>query len=1250
MHDRRDRLHLRQTFKWRIPLPVAQLNRTSGTPFPAGPPKKMSAEEDSGQLVWAPDCREGFVLGTIVDLGTDEIVVQPVGGDDCSLITARYDAVFPADQNQEKDVDDNCALMYLNEGTLLNNCRKRYERKQIYSYVANILVSINPYETIPDLYSEKTIKEYQGKSLGAMPPHIFAIADKAYRDMRRLRESQSVIVSGESGAGKTESQKCILRYLCENWGSSAGSIEKSILETNPILEAFGNAKTLRNNNSSRFGKFVEIHFGAELNVAGGFVSHYLLEKSRLCHQQTGERNYHVFYQLISGADDSTRQRLNLKSPEQFQYLKHGCTQFFVSESVRGKIPSTAISAECREEGFLEDSMVDDYSDFQTLSKALVDIGVPSTESSAIFDIIAALLHLGNIGFVENAEDSRGGCMVDPKAEESLACASRLLGLDVYELRHGLTSRMIQSRGGIKGTMIMVPLKIHEATAARDALAKAIYNRLFDFVVASINKSIPFGDSQSYIGVLDIAGFEFFAVNSFEQFCINYCNEKLQQFFNDRILKQEQELYEREGLDVPKIEYSDNQDCIDLFEMRPSGLLEMLDEESKLPCPTPQHFTAAVHQTHGTHFRLTAPRKSKLIENRKLRDDEGFMIRHYAGSVCYQTALFLEKNNDALHQSLEIIMEQSASTLLQQLFQRSEPPEAARGKVSGKLKVASVGSKFRAQLGVLLTKLQNTGTHFVRCIKPNAEMKPGQFEGAPILSQLKCAGMTSVLKLMQKGFPSRTMFADLYSMYKTLLPPHLESLDPRLFSKCLFHALGLNDTDFKFGLTKVFFRPGKFSEFDQLVRQDPENMKNLVDKVKSWLHCVRWKKAIYGVLVVVKIKNKMLHRAKCIERIQRRIRGIRARRFHRPRIAAFRRANALQLQIEALESTAMKMAEASRATWVANVESLKQKVEEAIQRIKIEVDLPKPVLKASVDALEEEMQKAIVGMSEQMNADEAARIREMEERLRREKERAEAEERERVEQERLRQERRRLEERRLKEEEEHRRQQTAREEAERKAEEERQKQEAQLEKERLDEELAKRIANDDNKKLIQNEIPADTREPKAASGNMELAISSGYDLSGWTYADLRDTINTSNNVELLAACRAEFHRRLRAYQNWKRANKTQDAGKGARVIFNEPVNAARVVPLAGSAPIQRYFKVPFINAHGTGYWYGHFSGQFITRQIEIQPSGKAILLSASKDAEKIENITLEESGLTRRKGAEIVENEFNSIWVGHGGAL
>jgi myosin-6 len=425
---------------------------------------------------------------------------------------------------------------------------------------------------------------------------------------------------------------------------------------------------------------------------------------------------------------------------------------------------------------------------------------------------------------------------------------------------------------------MVPLKVYEAQNARDALAKAMYSKLFDFIVTRIiNKSIPFSTSAHYIGVLDIAGFEYFQINSFEQFCINYCNEKLQQFFNERILKEEQSLYEREGLGLKKIDYIDNQDCIDLLEGKSSGIFDLLDEESKLPKPSPTHFTATVHSTHSNHFRLAVPRKSKLRNHREIRDDEGFLIRHFAGAVCYETNAFIEKNNDALHASLEGLMVETNNQLLKSLFSTDKTNQngnnnnsnnfnnnnnnnnfnfnnKSKTNSSGKLTFVSVGGKFRSQLLELMSKLNSTGTHFIRCVKPNLNMVAKQFEGSHILSQLRCSGMTSVLDLMQMGYPSRAAFADLYSMYSKYLPKELARLDSRLFCRALFKALGLNENEFRFGSTKVFFRPGKFAEFDQIMKSDPENLALLIKKVQKWLLASRWKKSQWCTLSVIKCEH------------------------------------------------------------------------------------------------------------------------------------------------------------------------------------------------------------------------------------------------------------------------------------------------------------------------------------------------------------------------------------------------------------
>ncbi|XP_014677124.1 PREDICTED: unconventional myosin-VI-like [Priapulus caudatus] len=728
---------------------------------------------DDGKKVWAPHPTDGFIQGQIVDITSDSITVETfTGSAGNKTIEANYDRVYPSEDDDTKDVDDNCALMYLNEATLLNNVRLRYKRDQIYTYVANILIAVNPYREIKNIYCVDTIRHYKGKSIGVMPPHVFAIADKAYRDMRMLKESQSIIVSGEVGAGKTESTKYVLRYLTQNWGSHAGPIEERILQANPLLEAFGNAKTVRNNNSSRFGKFVEIHFSSQGVVDGGYISHYLLEKSRICVQNREERNYHVFYQMCAGAPAQMKQQLRLGSPDQFHYLRQGC---------------------------LRDPVLDDAADFGVTEDAMRQLGFRDDERRNIYAIVAGVLHLGNVSFEDDEHNSRGGSVVSNVGSNALSLTSAIFGLENDELRDALTARVMQSKGGVKGTVIKVPLKVYEAMNARDALAKAIYAKLFDSIVRKINDCIPLKSSANYIGVLDIAGFEYFPINSFEQFCINYCNEKLQQFFNERILKDEQRLYEYEGLGLRQVNYSDNQDCIDLIEAKAVGIFDLLDEESKLPRPDPANFTASVHQKYPNHFRLSVPRKSRLKEHRELRTEDGFLVRHFAGAVCYQTAQFIEKNNDALHASLAMLLAEANNAFLRALFTEGSAKAASSagggggdgGVRKGKLTFISIGNKFRTQLGSLMEKLRSTGTSFIRCIKPNQNMVGHKFEGAQILSQLQCSGMASVpASWVREGYrPAHQLLRSTACTNQYL--QEARHLHPRMFCKvvkALFKAL------------------------------------------------------------------------------------------------------------------------------------------------------------------------------------------------------------------------------------------------------------------------------------------------------------------------------------------------------------------------------------------------------------------------------------------------------------------------------
>ncbi|NXL04171.1 MYO6 protein, partial [Mesembrinibis cayennensis] len=1282
---------------------------------------------EDGKPVWAPHPTDGFQMGMIVDIGTDNLTIEPLNQKG-KTFQAAINQVFPAEEDSKKDVEDNCSLMYLNEATLLHNIKVRYSKDRIYTYVANILIAVNPYFDIPKFYSSDTIKKYQGRSLGTLPPHVFAIADKAFRDMKVLKMSQSIIVSGESGAGKTENTKFVLRYLTESYGTGQ-DIDDRIVEANPLLEAFGNAKTVRNNNSSRFGKFVEIHFNEKNAVVGGFVSHYLLEKSRICVQGKEERNYHIFYRLCAGAPEDIREKLYLSSPDNFRYLNRGCTRYFANKETDKQILQNRKSPEYLKAGSLKDPLLDDHGDFNRMCTAMKKIGLDDAEKLDLFRVVAGVLHLGNIDF-EEAGSTSGGCTLRPRSEPALECCAALLGLDQEDLRGSLTTRvMLTTAGGAKGTVIKVPLKVEQANNARDALAKTVYSHLFDHVVNRVNQCFPFETSSFFIGVLDIAGFEYFEHNSFEQFCINYCNEKLQQFFNERILKEEQELYQKEGLGVNEVRYVDNQDCIDLIEAKLIGVLDILDEENRLPQPSDQHFTSVVHQKHKDHFRLSIPRKSKLAVHRNIRDDEGFIIRHFAGAVCYETMQFVEKNNDALHMSLESLICESKDKFVRQLFESNTNNNKDTKQKAGKLSFISVGNKFKTQLNLLLEKLHSTGSSFIRCIKPNLKMTNHHFEGGQILSQLQCSGMVSVLDLMQGGFPSRASFHELYNMYKKYLPEKLARLDPRLFCKALFKALGLNENDYKFGLTKVFFRPGKFAEFDQIMKSDPDHLAELVKRVNRWLICSRWKKVQWCSLSVIKLKNKIKYRASACIKIQKTIRMWLCKRKHKPRIDGLIKVRTLKKRLDKFNEVVSALKE-GKAETSKQVKELEYSIDASMTKIKTTI-MTREQIQNEYDALVRSSEQLLSALQKKkQQEEEAERLRRIQEEMEKERKRREEEERQRRKEE----EERRLkseieakrkqeeEERKKREEEEKRIQAEIEAQLAREREEETQHQ-AVLEQERRDRELAMRIAQSEAE-LISDEAQLDlglrryghaavlmvgsvsplvtmtilflkkihmyifnncrgpaVQATKAAAGTKK------HDLSKWKYAELRDTINTSCDIELLAACREEFHRRLKVYHAWKSKNKKRNAETEQRapksvtdyVIIWLPCflfflfacfwvfcmiaqqNPTAQLP-ARQQQIeinrqQRYFRIPFIRPADQykdpqnkkkGWWYAHFDGPWIARQMELHPDKAPILLVAGKDDMDMCELNLEETGLTRKRGAEILPRQFEEIWERCGG--
>ncbi|KAM9233368.1 unconventional myosin-VI [Dugong dugon] len=1266
---------------------------------------------DDGKPVWAPHPTDGFQMGNIVDIGTGSLTIEPVNQKGKTFL-ALMNQVFPAEEDSKKDVEDNCSLMYLNEATLLHNIKVRYGKDRIYTYVANILIAVNPYFDIPKIYSSEAIKSYQGKSLGTMPPHVFAIADKAFRDMKVLKLSQSIIVSGESGAGKTENTKFVLRYLTESYGTGQ-DIDDRIVEANPLLEAFGNAKTVRNNNSSRFGKFVEIHFNGKSSVVGGFVSHYLLEKSRICVQGKEERNYHIFYRLCAGASEGIREKLHLSSPDNFRYLNRGCTRYFANKETDKQILQNRKSPECLKAGSLKDPLLDDHGDFIRMCTAMKKIGLDDEEKLDLFRVVAGVLHLGNIDF-EEAGSTSGGCNLKNKSTQSLEYCAELLGLDQDDLRVSLTTRvMLTTAGGTKGTVIKVPLKVEQANNARDALAKTVYSHLFDHVVNRVNQCFPFETSSYFIGVLDIAGFEYFEHNSFEQFCINYCNEKLQQFFNERILKEEQELYQKEGLGVNEVHYVDNQDCIDLIEGKLVGILDILDEENRLPQPSDQHFTSAVHQKHKDHFRLTIPRKSKLAVHRNIRDDEGFIIRHFAGAVCYETTQFVEKNNDALHMSLESLICESRDKFVRELFESSTNNNKDTKQKAGKLSFISVGNKFKTQLNLLLDKLRSTGASFIRCIKPNLKMTSHHFEGAQILSQLQCSGMVSVLDLMQGGFPSRASFHELYNMYKKYMPDKLARLDPRLFCKALFKALGLNEIDYKFGLTKVFFRPGKFAEFDQIMKSDPDHLAELVKRVNHWLVCSRWKKVQWCSLSVIKLKNKIKYRAEACIKMQKTVRMWLCKRRHKPRIDGLVKVGTLKKRLGKFNEV------------VSALKDGKPEMNEQVKNLEISIDALMAKIKSTL-MTREQIQKeydALVKSSEgllsalqkkKQQEEEAERLRRIQEEMEKERKRREEDERRRRKEEAERRmklemeaKRKQEEEERKKREDDEKRIQAEVEEQLARQREEESQQQAVLEQERRDRELALRIAQSEAE-LITDEAQADPvlrsldslpviskndgarprMTPEQMAREMSEILNRGpavqatkaaagtkkHDLSKWKYAELRDTINTSCDIELLAACREEFHRRLKVYHAWKSKNKKRNTETEQRApksvtdydfapfLNNSPQqNPAAQLPARQQETQmnrqQRFFRIPFIRpadqykdpqSKKKGWWYAHFDGPWIARQMELHPDKPPILLVAGKDDMEMCELNLEETGLTRKRGAEILPRQFEEIWERCGG--
>ncbi|KAM0044953.1 putative myosin ATPase [Helianthus debilis subsp. tardiflorus] len=721
-----------------------------------------------GSQVWLEDPEVAWIDGEVSEIRDQELTVLLSTGKE---IITNLSSVYAKDPEfPECGVDDMTRLAYLHEPGVLQNLKCRYDHDEIYTYTGSILIAVNPFKRLPHLYANDVMSKYKNAAFGELSPHPYAIAHTAYRQMVDEEISQSILVSGESGAGKTESTKNLMQYLAFMGGrpsdSSEGkrSVEQQVLESNPVLEAFGNAKTVRNNNSSRFGKFVEIQFNERGKISGAAIRTYLLERSRVCQVSDPERNYHCFYMLCAAPPEES-EKYKVGNPRKFHYLNQS--------------------------NFYELNGVDESKEYLATKKAMDVVGISSDEQEAIFRVVAAILHLGNIEFTKGSEPDSS----QPKDDQSrfhLETAAELFMCDKTALEDSFCTRVIVTRG----ESIKKCLDPAAAAICRDAFAKIVYLQLFDWLVSKINNTIgQDSDSKFFIGVLDIYGFESFKTNSFEQFCINLTNEKLQQHFNQHVFKMEQEEYTKEEIDWSYIQFEDNQDILDLIEKKPGGILALLDEACMFPRSTHETFAEKLYQTFKDHKRFSKPKLAKT----------DFTVCHYAGDVTYQSEFFLDKNKDYVVAEHQALLNASKCSFVSNLF----PPVTEESKSS---KFSSIGSKFKQQLQSLLETLSHTEPHYVRCVKPNSLLKPDIFENHNILQQLRCGGVMEAIRISCAGFPTRKPFSEFVDRFKILAPDAVEKSDDDIKSSVMLLEKA-NLKGYQIGKTKVFLRAGQMAELD-----------------------------------------------------------------------------------------------------------------------------------------------------------------------------------------------------------------------------------------------------------------------------------------------------------------------------------------------------------------------------------------------------------------------------------------------------
>jgi len=747
--------------------------------------------EQHGDWVWAPHPSEGYLCGQVsqtyhngdIEVTTEygESVVVPKK--DTNRITKALKGAL------KKNIPDLVQMDEISEPMIQNNLRVRFSNDQIYTNIGTILIAVNPFKRLP-LYTPSVIDDYIHKGKRDMPPHVFNISEAAFRHLMDDKMDQSILISGESGAGKTEATKQCLMFFAECAGSVTG-VEQNILLSNPILEAFGNAKTLRNNNSSRFGKLISILFDGRAKITGAGIINYLLEKSRVVYQLEGERSFHIFYQLLAGAPVDLKQRFALWTTNDYYYISQsGCT------SIGG---------------------VDDFKEWSEMNHAMDKMGFSELEKENIFRLISSVLHLGNVDFQPSKQSNLRTDTCEVMNPDCLDICADLLQVSAGDLKDACTNRTMVVRGQAP---TKIPLGHEAASDNRNSFSKKIYSNLFDWIVQKVNVGMapPKGAVRAgQINVLDIFGFEIFDVNSFEQLCINFCNEKLQQHFNQHTFKLEEQLYKREQIQFTHVEFIDNQPVLDLIELKPKGILVVLDEEIVVPKGSDSTFLSKINKNHGASGNFKEIRTSK----------SEFVVVHYAGEVRYDVFGFLDKNRDTLTQDLLDLVSTSRLPFLKEIF---GDQDSAGRKVS-------LGAQFRRQLDDLMKTLNATEPHYIRCVKPNDDKVAGCFKGLMCLQQLRYAGVFEAVKIRQQGYPFRYTHEDFVKRYGFMKPeivaPHKTNYKPAC--KALLDSLKGKFSAVQIGNSRVLYRANE--------HRDLELLRNLAVEKQSVIlqaYIRRWK--------------------------------------------------------------------------------------------------------------------------------------------------------------------------------------------------------------------------------------------------------------------------------------------------------------------------------------------------------------------------------------------------------------------------